>query len=223
MWKRTIILGDYDTAAHGWTLTGWEFPEPDPVENLVQVPGRILGPLDLSTAPTDGEPRYGARSLKVTLEISEWTREERAACISAMVNRLHGQRVQIVLPDRPNHYAVGRLSVRMLYNDPAHASVEVLGTCEPWLYARAETVVPLTAAAANSQATLYNFGAMPVVPLITITGTGVEFRLTYGPNSWTLSAGDYKLPALRLTPGNHAITYSGTGTATITYREAVLR
>ncbi len=222
--KRTIILGDYDTAAHGlWTLTAWEFPEPDPVENLVQVPGRIQGPLDLSTALTGGEPRYSSRPLSITLESSEGTREARGARISDMVNRLHGQRLQIILPDHPNHYAVGRLSVRMLYNDPAHASVEVLGTCEPWLYARDETAVPLTATTAEQAATLRNSGAMPVVPLVTISGASAAVQLRYGVNSWTLSAGDYKLPALRLTPGDHVIYYSGAGTASITYREAVLR
>lgn len=222
--KRTIILGDYDTAAHGlWTLTSWEFPEPEPVENLVQVPGRTQGPLDLSTALTGGEPRYGVRPLSITLESSEGTREARGARISDMVNWLHGQRVQIILPDRPNHYAVGQLAVRMLYNDPAHASVEVEGTCEPWLYAMDETVVLLVATTAEQQATLRNSGAMPVVPLVTISGDSAAVQLRYGTNSWTLSAGDYKLPALRLTPGDHAIYYSGTGTVSITYREAVLR
>ena len=225
MQKRTIILGDYATAAHGlWTLSpGWEFPEPAPIENLVTVPGRIQGPLDFSTALTNGEPRFGARSLRVTLESSEGDRQARAARISDMVNRLHGQRVDIVLPDRPDHYAAGRLSVRMLYNDLAHAAVEILGTCEPWLYARDETTVPLTAAATEKTATLRNSGAMPVTPLVTVSGDNAAVLLRYGANSWNLSAGDYKLPALRLTPGDHVVTYSGTGSAVITYREAVLR
>lgn len=225
MQKRTILLGDYDTAAHGWTLTGWEFPEPEPVENLVTVPGRIQGPLDFSTALTNGEPRFGARSLRVTLESSEGDRQARAARISDMVNRLHGQRVNIVLPDQAiGYHAVGRLSVRQLYNDLAHASVEVLGTCEPWLYFDSEFTVELTAEATEKLASLFLIGAMPVVPLVTIEGADAEFRLTYGANSWTLSAGDYKLPALRLVPGGrHVITYSGTGSAVITYREAVLR
>lgn len=224
MKKRTIQLGGYDTAAHGqWTLTAWEFSEPEPVENLVQVPGRVQGPLDLSTALTDGEPRYNARRFHATLESSEGTREARYSRISDMVNKLHGQRTQIILPDHSNRYAVGRLSVRALYNDPVHASVEVEGTCEPWLYDRDEMVVRLTAAATEMAATLRNSGAMPVVPLVTVSGDGAALQLRYGTNSWSLSAGDYKLPALRLTPGDHIIYYSGTGTASVAYREAVLR
>lgn len=223
--KRTVLLGDYDTAAHGlWTLTGWKFPEPEVEQNLVNVPGRAQGPLDLSTALTDGQPVYGARPLTITLESSEGTREARESRISEMVLQLHGRRVNFVLPDHPLHYGTGRLHVETLYNDLAHASVQVSGTCEPWLYAKDETVVQLEATAAAQTALLRNAGAMPVVPLVEITAAaGATVLLVYGVYSWALGAGAYRLPDLNLLPGDHTITYSGAGTATITYREAVLR
>lgn len=225
MKKRTIRLGEYDTAAHGlWTLTAWEFPEPAPEENLVQVPGRLRGPLDLSTVLTDGAPYYKTRPLSITLESSEGDRLAREARISEMVNMLHGHRVDFVLPDHPLYYGTGRLAVKTLYNDLAHASVQVTGSCEPWLYAKDETVVPLTATATAQTTRLRNGGAMPVVPLVEVAAAaGATVNLVYGPHSWALSAGDYRLPDLRLTPGDHVITYSGAGTLTITYREAVLR
>ncbi|MBR5889101.1 MAG: hypothetical protein IKY92_03575 [Akkermansia sp.] len=223
--KRTVQLGDYDTAAHGlWTLAACKFPGPEVEQNLVNVPGRFQGPLDLSTALTDGWPVYGARPLTITLESSEGTREAREARISEMVNKLHGQRVNFVLPDHPLHYGTGRLSVQTLYNDPAHASVQVTGTCDPWLYAKAETVVQLQASTTAQTARLRNAGAMPVVPLVEITAAaGATVSLVFGAYSWALAAGSYKLPDLALLPGDHVITYSGAGTAKITYREAVLR
>lgn len=224
MIKRTIQLGDYDTAAHGlWTLGPWSFPEPPVVENLVDVPGRYKGPLDLSTALTDGVPTYGARPLSITLESSEGDRLAREDRISTMVNMLHGQRVDFVLPDRPLHYGTGRLSIETLYNDMAHASVRVTGVCEPWLYAKDETVVQLQAAAAAQTVRVRNAGAMPVLPLLTITGTSASFMLQYGVNNWTLGPGVYELPAMLLTPGDHMLTYSGSGVAEIRYREAVLK
>lgn len=224
MKKRTILLGEYDTAAHGlWTLCAYSFPEPDLVENFVQVPGRIKGPLDMSTALTDGEPRYNSRPLSVTLESSEGNREDRAARISDMINQLHGQQKQIVLPDHPLHYAVGRLSVKQVYNDMAHAAVEVTAVCEPWLYAAAETVATLEAAEEAQTVTLCNTGAMTVVPQITVTGDDADLLLIYGTASQAVSAGSYVWPALVLTPGLHELRYSGSGKATISYREAVLR
>lgn len=225
MKKRTIQLGDYDTAAHGlWTLTGWKFPTPAQVTNLVEVPGRIKGPLDLSTAQTDGEPTYGPRELTVTLESSEGDRLAREARISEMINKLHGRRVNFVLPDHPLHYGTGRLHVEKLYNDMAHASVQVTGTCEPWLYSKEETVLQIVSTAEAQAVRLRNAGAMPVVPLVTVTAAaGASVNLVFGVYSWALSAGDYLLPDLLLTPGDHELTCSGAGTVTITYREAVLQ
>ena len=224
MQKRTIYLGDYDTAAHKWTLTGWSFPEPEPETYMVSVPGRIKGPLDLSTALTDGEPVYGPRPLNVTLETSEDDRLTREDRISGMVNALHGRRIEpIVLPDDPGHFIVGRLTVKRLYNDLAHGSVEVSGTCEPWRYAVDETVVELTATTTEQTATLWNSGTMPVLPVLMVTaGSGETLQLTYNGARLSLSVGTYEWPELLLTSGSHDITYSGAGTLKITYREAVL-
>lgn len=225
MIKRTIKLGDYDTAAHGlWTLRAWDFPEPVMETNLVNVPGRAKGPLNLSTTLTDGEPIFGARPLTITLESSEGDRLARKARIDQMVNKLHGRRVDFVLPDDPLKYGTGLLAVKLLYNDMAHASVEVTGTCEPWLYAKEETVVQLQATATAQTARLRNAGAMPMVPLVEVAAAaGETVNLVYGSYSWALGAGAYELPDLRLTPGDHVINYSGAGTLTITYREAFIR
>lgn len=140
MLKRRIIFDDYDTAANFWTLASWSCPEPEPVTDLVEVPGRIDGPLDFSTVLTD-DISYNSRPLDVRLESSEGTRLERKARIDNMVNKLHGQRVKIWLPDDANRYLVGRLSVVMEYNDMAHAAVNVSATCEPWKYDNEETHV----------------------------------------------------------------------------------
>lgn len=225
MKKRTIQLGDYDTAAHGlWTLTGWEFPTPVQETNLVNVPGRVKGPLDLTTTLTDGEPRYGARPLSITLESSEGDRLAREARISEMINKLHGRRVNFVLPDHPLHYGTGRLHVEKLYNDMAHASVQVTGTCEPWLYAKEETVVQIASTAEAQTVRLRNAGAMPVVPTLEITAEeGASILLGFGAASLALSTGSHIWIDLLLTPGDHVITCSGAGTVTITYREAVLQ
>ena len=222
MIKRTLLLGDYNTAVHGqWTLSAWALSEPEPVTNWLNVPGRVKGPIDLSTALTDGLPVYGARSLSATLESSEDDRATREARISDMINKLHGQRVQVVLPDHPNRYAVARIAVARQYNDLAHCAVKVTGTCEPWLYNVAETEVELTATTAAKTTTLYNQGAMPVVPVLTVTGGTV--LLKYGADSLSMTPGTYEWPALLLTTGEHTITYSGSGVLAVTYREAVLR
>lgn len=217
---REIVFGSYHTHATGlWTLTAWQLSDPTYKQNLVEVPGRSE-PLDLSTALTDGEPTYSSRTLVATFESSEGNRLAREARISQMMNALDGYRMNIELPDDTEHYIAGRVSVKRLYNDEAHASVQVTVVCDPWKYSKIETVVNLQATTEAQQAVLVNLGRRGVVPVLEVTGSNV--LLVFGAASWALSAGMYALPDIYLTYGEHTLTYSGTGALTFTYREAIL-
>lgn len=218
MEKRTLILNDYDTAEHSWTLASCVLTKGSQVQTFVSVPGRYA-PVDLSTYLTDGQPYYDSATLEATLECSAGTREDRTALIAELVNLLDGKSIQIVHPDHPTHYLVGRVQIFPQYNDLAHAAVLIQAVCEPWLYAATETVIRVTASASAQIVQLINYGRMSVVPTVTTTG---EVTLVYGAFTQTLSAGTYDLPDLLLTTGAQAVTYKGTGVITFTYREAVL-
>lgn len=218
--KRKMLLGGYDTAQDGlWTLTAWKLSDPVYEQNFVKIPGSSVT-LDMSTVNTDGEPAYDSRTLTADFESSEGTRMERKARIDYMLNALDGRRVDIILPDDPERYISGRLSVRENYNDLAHASVSIEAICDPWKYAAVETVVQLTGTASEQTAVLTNGGRKPVIPVLLVTGTAT---VAFGGSSRVLSAGSYVLPEIYLTPGRHELTYKGAGSAIIlTYREAVL-
>lgn len=219
MVKRTIAFGTYNTAANGWTLTGWQLSPAEQKTNFVERTGGD-GSWDLSTALTDGQPRYYDRTLTVTLEHSGGDRLSRESILRQMVNLLDGIRTNIELPDDPFHYITGRLHVAREYNDPAHAAVTVTAVCSPWKYSNLETTVTLTAATSKKTAQLVNNGRQAVVPTLTVTGSSV--LVEFGNLSKALGAGTHQLPDLLLTSGTHTLTYSGTGTLEIKYREAVL-
>lgn len=221
MQKRKIIIGGYDTAAQGWTLAAWKFEPAEQKTNFIERTGGD-GSWDLSTAMTDGQPRYYDRTLSVTLERSDGDRLSREAAIRNMVNLLEGMRERIILPDDDDHYITGRLHVARGYNDPAHASVSITAVCEPWKYSNADKVVTLTAATAEKTVQLVNNGRRAVVPTLTVTGSGASVRLAFGTTSRTLGAGTWQVPDLLLTPGTFDLKYSGTGTLAIKYQEAVL-
>lgn len=224
MQKRKLIIGTYDTAAEGlWTLAGWTLGRAVAQENYVDVPGHS-GALDLSTALTDGEPYYANREFEAILESSEGTRLEREQRINTMINKLDGWRRNIILPDDPVHYITGRIRVEKLYNDPAHASVRISATCDPWRYNVAETVVGLIATATEQTAALINNGRCSVVPNILVAGGDVNLKFNTGEKemSWALSPGEYLLGDIYLKSGSAPLKYSGTGQITLTYREAVL-
>jgi hypothetical protein len=219
MKKRTVILGEYDTAARGWTLSGLALSAPEQKTNYLEKPGGD-GSWDLSTVLSNGIPRYKNRTLTVKLECSKWDRTEREKVINELVNTLDGLEWEIVLPDRPDHYIKGRIRAAVDYSDLAHAAVTITGTCEPWLYSRREAVVELTGTGGNYTATIRNAGRRAVVPMLTISG---NLTLEYNGAAVVLRSGSCQWANLLLTPGHHTLEYSGTGTLTITYREAVLR
>ena len=219
MERRKVILGDYNTAQHGWTLTGWKLGAAEQKTQYIEKPNGD-GAWDVSTALTDGIVKYKDRPFTATLECSEGTRLEREAKIKHMINSLDGERVKIRLPDDDAHHVIGRLHVVREYNDLAHAAVTVTATCEPWKYADAETVVVVAASTEKQRVTLYNGGRRAVVPMLTVTGSSV--LLEHGTASQAMSAGTYQWPNLLLTPGVHTLVCSGSGTITFTYREAVL-
>ena len=218
MEKRKLILGEYNTAEHGWTLTGWTFSAPVHKTQYVEKPAGD-GTWDLSTTLSDGLPRYKDRSLQAALECSEGTRAEREATIRQMINQLDGMRVQIQTPDDETHYIVGRLSVARDYNDLAHARVTVSAVCEPWKYANSETILALDVTESKNAVILYNAGRRAVVPTLTVEGSVL---IEYRSSSQSLSEGVYQWPLLLLTPGGHSLSYSGSGRLVIKYREAVL-
>lgn len=222
MTHRKIVFGSYDTELNGpWTLSALTLTAAQAREQYTEVPGRD-GDLDLSTALTDGVPKYGSRTLTATLERSDGTRLEREAAIDTMVNWLDGWRMDIRLPDDDLHYITGRVHVEKNYNDLAHAMVTVTAVCDPWKYNNYDTVLTLTAGAETAQARLTNSGRRTALPTITITGEDANVLLTYGSYSWALGAGVYQLPDLTVPQGGATISYSGTGTLRINYREAVL-
>jgi hypothetical protein len=217
--KRKIIFGDYDTALRGWTLTGWELEAAAQKTKYLDKPNGD-GSWDLSTATTDGVLKYKDRSFWATLECSEGTRLTRETEIRRMINTLDGMVVDIHLPDNEHNHARGRLHVVREYNDLAHAAVKITAVCEPWKHANAETSVTLTATEETQHATLHNEGRRAVVPTISVTGGPV--RLEYDSSALILINATRTWANLLLTPGDHALAYSGTGTVVITYREAVL-
>ena len=224
MQKRKIIIGTYDTALEGlWTLAGWTLGKPVANEEYVSIPGHS-GLLDVSTVLTDGEAYYGNRPFEATLESSEGSRLEREERINQMINRLDGLRLNITLPDDPMHYITGRISVEKLYNNPYHASVKVSANCDSWRYNHSETVVGVTAESTEKTVTLINNGRLSVIPRVKVTGGPVMLKYTSDgmTKTWNQSAGSYNLVDLYIKTGSAAVTYSGTGTVTFTYREAVL-
>ena len=225
MKKRSIKIGDYDTAAYGWTLTGWTLTDPEQKTHYTEKSGGD-GSWDLSTALTDGVPKYKDRELVATFECSEGSREDRQRLISHMVNLLDGYRWDIVLPDHPDHFLSGRVRVEVVRNSLGYAEVAVSAICGPWLYSIRETRLEIPT---DGERPLYlnlrNNGRRIILPTISCADS---FILVFDPDGKKIYlakvAGVYTPLGYELQPGdNTLVVASNHAPLIITYREAVLR
>lgn len=198
------------------TLTGKEIESAEPKTNYVQLDG-ANGSLDLTEALT-GEVAYNDRTLTASFVTSEGDYAERERRLREILTALHGKKVQIIEPDDPDHYLLGRVKVLPGLRHLAYMELELEATCDPYRYAVRETTRTVDVAG-TTDAVIRNDGDLTLCPALTVTGT---VTVTYAGASAKLTAGDYRITDLRLVHGVNVVGLSGSGSVTFTYREARL-
>lgn len=102
---------------------------PEPKTNVIEVPGSDVI-IDLTESLT-GKVHYGMREGKFEFHVlngrSEWS-----AVYAALLNDLHGKRLQIVLDDDPNYYYVGRVTINDMESDKKTATIVLSAQLEPY-------------------------------------------------------------------------------------------
>ena len=216
---RKAVIGNYDTAAKGWTLCAYALDPPAWRENLVEVPG-MDGAIDLSACPA-GDVAYSPRALSITLERSDGTRTTREAAISTMVNALDGKSLKITLPDGVDHYVWGRVRVARQYSNLAHAQVIVSATCDPYRYKAAPTTVTGTVPESGTLSLTLANERRPVVPAVEVSAAAT---ITFGGKDIAVGAGTHRSLDIRLVAGSNtlAVTAAAGTTVSVTYQEASL-
>jgi len=106
---------------------------PVPKTKVIQVPGTDTV-IDLTEALT-GDVKYEPR----TIECEFWIVEGRSkwpAVYSAILNELHGKRMNIVMDDDPNYYYTGRVAVEAFDAEKKTATVKIVAEVEPYKRSR---------------------------------------------------------------------------------------
>lgn len=214
---RFFVLDKFNTW-YDWrlTLTAKDVTAPEAKTNYVSIDG-MSGTLDLSEALT-GDVLYNDRTVTASFWSSEGTFQERATLLKTVTAALHGKKVQIVEPDDPEHYFLGRIKIKGVEQDQVHIAFTIEATCEPWRYAIEETERRVDVKG-DMSVVINNTGVKTLTPTLTVTGT---VRVTFNGNTTKLTEGTWKITDLRLAQGVNVVKLYGWGSVTFTYREAGL-
>lgn len=215
---RGVQFGDYHTV-DDWNLilNAKKIDTPEPKVIKVKVDGRD-GDLNLSRALT-GTMKFENREASFTFIVTEGTQAEREALISEITNIIHGNELQIIEPDDPDHYLLGECSVTDVFNDRAYGAFTIEADCDPYRYAIQEVNRILSLTDTEVEILLNNTGRKTVTPTLIVSD---NVNLSFETSEVALGRGTYKLTNLALPPGITEVTVTGSGTLTISYREAVL-
>lgn len=218
--ERYFLFGEHNTWNDwGLILTAKTDLEPPKVKtNYVDIEG-MSGSLDLSEALT-GEPTYEDRTFSASFFACDGSYEERKRLLDTIICAIHGRKMKIMEPDDPHRYLYGRVTLKDVHHYVSYSDFTVEMRCDPWRYAHGETVQTIQVSSDNPvNVQIYNSGRKTVCPDITVSG-----QLTFTCCGVTSEAtdGSYKLTTFKLYQGENVIQVSGSGTMTLTYREAVL-
>lgn len=107
---------------------------PKPKTKIILVPG-TNSVIDLTESLTGGEVKYEPRTIQCEFYVmggrSKWP-----AVYSAIMNEIHGKKLQIIMDDDPNYYYFGRVAIDDFQSDKTAASIVITAEVEPYKRAR---------------------------------------------------------------------------------------
>lgn len=188
-----------------------EIGNPTPQSYLVEVPGRN-GLVNLTKGLT-GNVTYSNRSLKFQY-LASGTYEKVEETID-FFNSLHGEIFKVIDDDTPDYYYEGEATVKVARNGIL-TTITLELNANPFRERLELTNMTTALTTADKTLVVNNYGVV-VQPIIIVDNTA---KIVYKGNTYTLSAGAYKISDVELKPGCNSFTLSGSGYLTIQYREA---
>lgn len=211
-----VTFGNYHTYDEfGLVLTSKEIKSPSPKIKQIEVEGSD-GYLDYSDF--FGGIKYGNRSLSFSFKLPRISsQDEFLALYSRVQDAIHGQKMQVILDDDPEHYYYGRVTVNEWRSNKNIGEIVIDVDADPWKYNIRVTVV--TKDISGTATFLLPNSRKHVVPTITASAA---MTYEFGNFKKSVSAGTFIIPELELVEGNNPITITGTGTVTFRYLEGGL-
>ncbi len=136
---------------------------------------------------------------------------------SRIQNALNGKRMKIVLDEEPDFYYSGRVSVKEWLADKNIGKITIECDCDPYKLKKDKTIVS-NIVSVEKTVILSNL-RKHVVPIFK---SSAEIRIEFKGNSYSMSAGEARFPAIVLKEGETELKLKGNSNVTIEYQEGGL-
>lgn len=184
---------------------------PKPKRKQVEVLG-LDGMLDLSKTLT-GYMLYERRTITMEFNILA-PRAQWPEIHSEIMDMLHGAEMDVILDNDPEFCYTGTLTVDAFDPQQAVSIVKITADVEP--YKKKLEVTRRSYTVSGSLTTVIATMRMPVIPLITASDA---MQMTFGGRTFDLLPGDNTLPDVILQEDESIVTFTGSGTISMEYRE----
>lgn len=231
--KGITINGKHSYRDFGLIMTACEIASPTPNIHLVYIPGRKT-PLDL-TESLYGDITYENRQIVFEFDHQDSIYSYQTT-LSLLNNFFHGQKVKVIIDSDPEWYWEGRMTVSGRKDKKGIGSFTLTMNAEPYKYGLSSPMGEWLWDSFNfCTGVIRNYENMiipndktikivgsptPVTPKIKVSAGQ---SVTVGEKSWELSANTWtELKGLKIGPEEYDFIFSGSGTASIDFREESL-
>lgn len=229
-----VQIGPYHTWRDwGLVLQEIEITSPEKKKRIINVPYRD-GVLELPSSFV-GDEKYEMRDMKLTFAMVAETYGRMFLLTSEIANAISGKCLEIILDDDRSYYYTGTCYVDTERINPMITSVNIdieiapykqerfssVGRWEWDLYAFDDGIIrEYKDMQVDGTRTLIIPGRRKkVTPIFICTS---NMKVSYGGNTYELKAGISKVLNICLGAGEHALTFSGSGTVSVDYRGGCL-
>lgn len=211
-----VIFNNEKSAYYDWNiiLTKASIPLPSVKTSAVDIKG-ANGVLDLSEVLT-GDVCYGNRDIELAFAMLE--DEDYYSTVSKIANYLHGKRVTMKLTNDEDYFYSGRTAISDWEYSPGKGMLVIAMSADPFKYSVTESNVFVNLNNETKSLTLPN-KRMRVSPTLIVEGS---VTMTFEGKTYSLQTGEQQLLNFVLSEGNNNVSFSGTGSVKINYRQGAL-
>lgn len=186
----------------------------------VEIPG--VGSSEDFSELLSGHPVYSNRSgdLEFVVLHDYWNSWEKTR--TTIANHLTGRNMQVILEDDPDYYYYGRCSLDEYRSEANYSRIIISYTLKPFKHLLEIPSNLKNLYVSGSRTVSVNGTAAYESPTFIVSGSSSGLNVSMGGTSIHLINGSTKDSRIVFGPGSHSLTFQGTGTVTIDYREGVL-